>query len=130
MSKLLPVILKFDDLLSYDNIEEITQGYTPFHYRGYVWKPSEIFLEVKFSEKPVELLKCAILGHMFDKVVLDYGEGKSAEFSYVIIQSNDRYTVRMLALRMKIFISEQEKKEFDLMGLINSGQIFIGDKNE
>lgn len=124
-------IIRFDNLFSYDTIEDFSQGWTPSRNGGFVSVPSEITLTVVFTEKPLKLLSCAMAGHMFDKVVLDYGQGRTIEFSYVIIEShdyNDRCTVNMLALRVKVFQSEQEKREFDIIRLINIGELYIGNK--
>lgn len=133
---ILPIVRINDDLV-YDNILDYSfQNGMPQYIQhsggGYVVNPPDINLNITFRELPDILLRYAINSHIIDKVILDYGEGKTIEFWKIIVDHCDYdqniYNISMRALRMSIFQSEQEKRESDLMCLINTGQINIGVK--
>lgn len=135
MSELLPITLRIDEVLVYENIIDVYDEIIPASFGGYVTRPPDIALSITFESKPEVLLKYAMACHMMNKVVLDYRNGRTVEFEMVIINridnikyDNVKCRVNMSALRMNIFLSEQEKKEYDLMLLINRGEIFLGVK--
>lgn len=85
------------------------------------------------GEPPTILLNIAMSSRLIDYVEFEIEDIGSEVYGDVVIESaqwsEERTTLRMIALRHQILLSEKARKRFEIMELINNGQLIIGVKN-